>query len=149
MTEVTRCDSLPCVHNGHICSQCATLLADQVKLTHGLGEASTAGRTKSSPSKLYLAHMIFLISGSLLVWIRSESIHHNLRSTFAKPLLIVRFFLRLKELKRKYAKTTKSCAILINPFGETCFRTPCIFGGHRPRCASLQGICFSECVNLR
>src|SRR3954465_10874299 len=86
-------------------------------------------RTRSSPSKLYLAHMRFLISGSLLVWIRSESIHHNLRSTFAKPLLIVRFFLRLKELKKNYAKTTNSCAILIKSFGETCFRIPYLFWG--------------------
>src|SRR3954466_8113600 len=149
MTDVTRCDSLTRVPNGHICSQCATLLAVQVKLTHRLGRASTAERTMSSPSKLYLAHMRFLISGSLLVWIRSESSHHHLRSPFAKPLLIVRCFLRLKELKKNYAKTTKSSAILIKSFGETCFENLCILGGHRPRCASLQGICFSECVNLR
>src|SRR3954468_13018406 len=144
MTDVTRCDSLTRVPNGHICSQCATLLAVQVKLTHRLGRVSAAERTMSSPSKIYLAHMRFLISGSLLVWIRSESIHHNLRSTFAKPLLIVRFFLRLKEPKKNYAKMTKSCAILINPFSEMSFVTPYLFGGHRPRCASLQRICFSK-----
>src|SRR4051812_29748842 len=112
MTDVTRCDSLPRVSNGHIGSQGATLLAVQVKLTHRLGRASAAERTMSSPSKIFLVHMRFLISGSLRVWIRSESIHHNLRSPFAKPLLIVRFFLRLKELKKNYAGT-KSCAILI------------------------------------
>src|SRR3954464_6995979 len=94
------------------------------------------------PSAHEISHLVLL-----LVWIRSESIHHNLRSPFAKPLLIVRFFLRLKELKKNYAKRAKSSAILIKSFDETCFRNLCIFGGHCPRCASLHGICFSECVN--
>src|SRR3954464_11004662 len=74
----------------------------------------------SSLVKLYLVHMRFLISGFSQVWIRSESYHHNLRSTFTRPLLIVRFFLRLNEVKKKYTKTTKSCAFLINSFDETC-----------------------------
>ena len=60
MTEVTRCDSLTPVPNGHVSNQCATLLAVQVKLTHGLGSASGAERTKSSLVKHYLAHMRFL-----------------------------------------------------------------------------------------
>ena len=60
MTEVTRCDSLTPVPNGHISNQSATLLAVQVKLTHGLGSASGAERTKSSLVKHYLAHMRFL-----------------------------------------------------------------------------------------
>ena len=99
--------------------------------------------------KVYLVHMRFLISGFSQVWIRSESYHQNLRSTFTKPLLIVRFFLWLNEVKKNYTKNTKSCAFLINSFDETCFRTPYLFGGHHPWWASLQGICFSECVNLR
>jgi hypothetical protein len=52
MTEVTRCEGLTPVHNGRIVSQCATLLAEQEKLTHGLGKASMAERAMSSPSKL-------------------------------------------------------------------------------------------------
>ena len=132
MTEVTRCDSLTPVPNGHISNQSATLLAVQVKLTHGLGFASVAERTKSSLVKHYLVHMRFLNSGFSLVWIRSESFHRNLRSTFTKPLLIVRFFLRLKEVKKNYAKTTKSCAILVISFDETCFRIPYLFRGSHP-----------------
>src|SRR3954469_19160347 len=83
----------------------------------------------SSLVKLYLVHMRFLISGFSQVWIRSESFHQNLRRPFSKPLLIVRFFLQLKELKKNYAKTTNSCAILIISFDETCFRIPYLFGG--------------------
>ena len=60
MTEVTRCDSLTLVPNGHISKQCAALLAVQVKLTHRLGSASGAEGTKSSLVKHYLAHMRFL-----------------------------------------------------------------------------------------
>src|SRR4051812_42659931 len=103
---MTQCDSLTHVRNGHISNQSATLLAVQVKLTHGLGSSSGAERTKSLLVKHYLVHMRFLISGFSQVWIRSESFHQNLRSTFTKPLLIVRFFLRLKEVKKNYAKTT-------------------------------------------
>src|ERR1041385_7841207 len=98
-------------------------------LTHGLVYALGAERTKSSLVKHYLVHMRFLISGFSLVWIRANSFHQNLRSTFTKPLLIVRFFLRLKEVKKNYAKTSKSCAILIICFDETCFRIPYLFGG--------------------
>src|SRR3954469_16015550 len=136
---MTRCDSLTPVGNGHISNQSATLLAVQVKLTHGLGSASGAERTKSSLVKHYLVHMRFLISGFPQVWIRSESFHQNLRSTFTKPLLIVRFFLRLKEVKKNYTKTTKSCAFLIKSFDETCFRTLYLFGDRHPRSALLQG----------
>src|ERR1041385_9078657 len=146
---MTRCDSLTPVRNVHISNQSATLLAVQVKLTHGLGSASGAERTKSSLVKHYLVHMRFLISGFSQDWIRSESFHQNLRSTFTKPLLIVWFFLRVKEVKRNYAKTTKSCAILVISFDETCFRIPYLFRGRHPRRASLQRICFSKYVNLR
>src|ERR1041385_7435006 len=132
MTEVTRCDSLTPVRNGRISIHCANLLAEQVKLTHRLGYASRAERTKSSLVKHYLVHMRFLISGFSQVWIRSESFHQNLQSTFTKPLLIVRFFLRLKEVKKNYTKSTKSCAILIISFDETCFRIPYLFGGRHP-----------------
>src|SRR3954464_13897953 len=83
----------------------------------------------SSLVKLYLVHMRFLISGFSQVWIPSESFHQNLRSTFTKPLLIVRLFLRLKEVKKNYTKTIKSCAFLINSLDETCFRTPYHLGG--------------------
>src|SRR3954471_23736193 len=83
----------------------------------------------SSLVKLYLVYMRFLNSGFSQVWIRSESFHQNLRSTFTKPLLIVRFFLRLKEVKKNYTQTTKSCAFLINSFDDMCFRTPYLFGG--------------------
>src|SRR3954470_15571105 len=103
----------------------------------------------SSLVKLYLVHTRFLISGFSQVWIRSGSFHQNLRSTFTKPLLIVRFFLRLKEVKKNYTKTTKSCAILIISFDETCFSIPYLFRGQHPRRASLQRICFSKYVNLR
>src|SRR3954468_14884784 len=133
MTEVTRCDSLTPVLNDRISNHCATLLAEQVKLTHRLGYASGAERTKSSLVKHYLVHMRFLISGFSQVWIRSEYFHQNLRSTFTKPLLIVRFFLRLKEVKKNYAKTTKSCAILVNSFDETCLSIPYLFRGRHPR----------------
>src|SRR3954462_6605345 len=92
------------------------------KLTNGLGYASGAERTMSSLVKLYLVHMRFLIFGFSQVWIRSESFHQNLRSTFTKPLLIVRFFLRLKEVKKNCTHTTKYCAFLINSFDETCFK---------------------------
>src|SRR3954462_6066482 len=118
MTEVTRCDILTPVRNGHISNQSAILLAFQVKLTHGLGSASGAERTKSSLVNHYLVHMRFLISGFSQVWIRSESFHQNLRRTFTKPLLIVRFFLRLKEVKKNYAKTNKFCVILVISFDE-------------------------------
>src|SRR3954470_5912519 len=101
---MTRCDSLTPVSNGHISNQSATLLAVQVKLTHGISCASGAERTKSSLVKHYLVHMRFLISGFSQVWIRSDSFHQNLRSTFTKPLLIVRFFLRLKEVEENYEK---------------------------------------------
>src|SRR3954469_20557887 len=93
--------------------------------------------------------MRFLISGFSQVWIRSESFHQNLRSTFTKPLLIVRLFLRLKEVKKNYAKTTKSCAILVISFDETSFRIPYLFRGRHPCSDSLQRICFSKYVNLR
>src|ERR1041385_5762001 len=132
MTEVTRCDSLTPVRNGQISVQCATLLAEQVKLTHGLSYDSGAESTESSLVKHYLVHMRFLISGFSLVWIRSESFHQNLRSTFTKPLLLVRFFLRLKEVKKNYTKTTKSCAILVISFDETCFRIPYLYWGSHP-----------------
>ena len=66
MTEVTRCEGLTPVHNGRIGSQCATLHAEQGKLTHGLGKASVAERAMSSPTNLFLVHMRFLISGFLL-----------------------------------------------------------------------------------
>src|SRR3954467_13389235 len=101
---MTRCDSLTPVRNGRIFDQRATLLAEQVKLTHGLGYASGADRTKSLPVKHYLVHMRFLISGFSQVWIRSESFHQNLRREFTKPLLIVLFFLRLKEVKKELHK---------------------------------------------
>src|ERR1041385_3251462 len=42
MTKLTRSDSLTRVHNGRICHYCATLLAEQVKPTHGLSSASEA-----------------------------------------------------------------------------------------------------------
>src|ERR1041385_3699523 len=129
---MTRCESLTPVRNFHISNQSPTLLAVQVKLTHGLGSASGAERTKSSLVKHYLVHMRCLNSSCSQVWIRSESFHQNLRSTFTKPLLIVRFFLRLKEVKRNYAKTTKSCAILIIFFDETSFRIPYLFRGRHP-----------------
>src|SRR3954469_19126952 len=129
---MTRCDSLTPIRNGHIFSQGTTLLAFQVKLTHGLGSALGAERTKSSLVKHYLVHMRFLISGFSLVWIRSEYFHQNLRSTFTKPLLIVQFFLRLKEVKKNYTKTIKSWAILIISFDETCFRTPYLLAGRHP-----------------
>src|ERR1041385_2264005 len=104
MTEVTRCDSLTPVRNGQISVQCATLLAEQVKLTHGLSYDSGAESTESSLVKHYLVHMRFLISGFSLVWIRSESFHKNLRSTFTKPLLIVRFSYDSKKQKRTTQK---------------------------------------------
>src|SRR3954470_12130740 len=129
---MTRCDSLTAIRNGHISNQSATLLVVQVKLTDGLGSASGVERTKSSLVKHYLVHMRFLNFGFSQVWIRSESFHQNLRSTFTKPLLIVRFFLRLKEVKKNYTKTTKSCAFLVISFDETCFRIPYLFRGRHP-----------------
>src|SRR4051812_27561911 len=58
----------------------------------------------SLPSKLFLVHMRFLISGSLLVWIRSESIHHNLRSPFATPLDSTVFPTTQEYEKENYVK---------------------------------------------
>src|SRR3954466_15327969 len=129
---MTRCDSLTPIRSGHIFNQRKTLLAVQVTLTHELDDASGAERTKSSLVKHYLVHMRFLISGFSQVWIRPESFHQNLQSKFTKPLLIVRFFLRLKEVKKNYAETTKSCAILVIFFDETCFRIPYLFRGRHP-----------------
>ena len=103
----------------------------------------------SSPVNLYLVHMRFLISGFSQVWIRSESYHHNLRSTFTRPLLIVRFFLWLNEAKKNCTKTTKSCAFLINFFDELSFKNLYIFRARHPWWTSLQVLCFSESVNLR
>ena len=66
MTALTRSDSLTRVHNGRICHLVATLLAEQVKLTHRLSSVSKAESTKPLSSKLNSVHMRFpLLSFSL------------------------------------------------------------------------------------
>ena len=44
MIDLTRCDSLMRAHNGRLCHQCATLLADQVELSHSLSFSFEGGK---------------------------------------------------------------------------------------------------------
>ena len=56
MTDLTRSGSLTRVNNGRISHPVATLLEEQVKLTHRLCLVSKAESTKPLPSKLNLVH---------------------------------------------------------------------------------------------
>ena len=77
MTDLTRSGSLTRVHNGRICHPVATLLAEQVKLTHRLSSVSAAESTKPLPSKHNLVHMRFPLKASHWVWFRTELILHD------------------------------------------------------------------------
>ena len=61
MTVLTRGDNLTRVHNGRFSHQCATLLEEQVKLTHCLSFASETESTKPLSPELNSAHMRFLL----------------------------------------------------------------------------------------
>ena len=63
MTGLTQSDRLTRVHNGRICHPVATLLAEQVKLTHRLSSVSKAESMKPLLSKLNSVHMRFPLLG--------------------------------------------------------------------------------------
>src|SRR4051812_10583338 len=120
MTDWTRSDSLTCVHNGRISHQGATLLAGQVKLTHGLSSVSEAESMKSLPPKLNSAHMRFL-SEALTGFSFKLSIFHN---DFGFDLLTPpdsRVFPMTQRTKKNYTKNSKFCAVFSISFAGFSF----------------------------
>src|SRR3954469_11969909 len=74
---------------------CGARKADSRTWSSFSGRKSNVFASETFPS----AHENFSSLAFYWVWIRSESHHHNLRSTFARPLLIVRF--SYDSMKRK------------------------------------------------
>ena len=138
MTVLTRGDSLTSVHNGRFSHQCATLLEEQVKLTHCLSFASETESTKSLSPKLNSAHMRFLSEAFHWVWFRAERFHKNFGYDKLTPLDSTVFPMT--------QRTEKELQKLLSLAPSSSFPSMSFASGHRnflgvtnPGKVSLQG----------